>query len=226
MREHHSFPFLIYLLITALMCGSHVMVVEVLGSRVIGPFFGASLFIWTALIAVTLVGLALGYTVGGFLSDRYESPSYLYTIIFLAGISIQLIPLLKKPVFALTVPMGLRIGALTASTLLFGLPLFLLGCVSPYVIRIATREIKKLGRTVGLFYAVSTVGSFVGTILTGFVLISYMKVNQIFAFLSFSLIGLSIVYFCFFQEKICILTPSCCTASYTKCERSTGKSSE
>jgi MFS family permease len=177
------------------------MVVEVLGSRVIGPFFGASLFIWTALIAVTLVGLALGYTAGGFLADRHESPAYLYAIIFLAGITISLIPLLKKPVFGLTIPMGLRIGALTASTLLFGLPLFLLGCVSPYIIRIAAREIKKLGRTVGIFYAVSTVGSFLGTVLTGFVLISYMKVNHIFAFISFSLIGLSVVFFVFFRKK-------------------------
>jgi spermidine synthase len=177
------------------------MVVEVLGSRVIGPFFGASLFIWTSLIAVALVGLALGYTAGGFLSDRYESPSYLYTIIFLAGITVLLIPLLKRPVFDLTVPLGLRTGALTASALLFGLPLFLLGCVSPYIIRIATREIRKLGRTVGLFYAVSTVGSFVGTILTGFVLISYLKVNQIFSFVSFSLIGLSAIYFIFFRKK-------------------------
>jgi spermidine synthase len=200
-REPHSFPFLIFLLISALVCGSHVMVVEVLGSRVIGPFFGASLFIWTALIAVTLVGLALGYAAGGFLADRHESPVFLYAIIFLAGVTISLIPLLKKPVFELTIPMGLRIGALIASTLLFGLPLFLLGCVSPYVIRIAAREIRKLGRTVGIFYAVSTVGSFFGTVLTGFVLISYMKVTHIFEFVSFSLIGLSIAFFVFFRKR-------------------------
>lgn len=201
MQERHSLSFLLYLLMTSLLCGSQVMVIEVLGSRVIGPFFGASLFIWTALIAVALVGLALGYTAGGFLSDRKESPAYLYSIIFLAGIATLLIPFLKKPVFDLTVSMGLRLGALTASTLLFGLPLFLLGCVSPYIIRIAAREIQKLGRTVGIFYAVSTAGSFIGTVVTGFFLIGAMTVNSIFALISYSLVGLSVGYFSLFRKR-------------------------
>ncbi|HUI46782.1 MAG TPA: fused MFS/spermidine synthase [Nitrospirota bacterium] len=200
-QEAHSPMFLIFLLATALICGAQVMVVEVLGSRVISPFFGASLFIWTSLIAVTLVGLALGYMAGGGLSDLYESPAYLYTIIFLAGIVIYCIPILKKPVFELTVPLGLRFGALTASALLFGVPHFLLGCVSPYIIRIAAKEMQKLGRTVGLFYAVSTIGSFFGTILTGFFLISFFKVNQIFAIISLILILLSVIFFIFFRKR-------------------------
>lgn len=62
--------FFLYLLLTALICGALIMVVEVLGSRVIGPFFGVSLFVWTSLIAVTLIALSLGYAVGGILSDR------------------------------------------------------------------------------------------------------------------------------------------------------------
>ena len=142
-KKYHSPAFIIFLIATALMCGALVMVIEVLGSRVIGPFFGASLFVWTSLITVTLVALALGYTAGGVLSDRYDSPVGLYMIIFFAGLAVHLIPFLKKPVFEITLPLGLRVGALSASALLFGLPLFFLGCVSPYIIKIAAREMRK-----------------------------------------------------------------------------------
>ena len=110
----HSRPFLLYLILTSLLCGSLVMVIEVLGSRVIGPFFGASLFVWTALITVTLVALAAGYSVGGVFADRQRSPNRLYTIILVAGILVLLIPLLKLPVLKLTMPLGVRGGALAA----------------------------------------------------------------------------------------------------------------
>jgi spermidine synthase len=204
-QTSYSPLFIIYLIATALICGALVMVIEVLGSRVIGPFFGASLFVWTSLITVTLVGLALGYTAGGVLSDRYESPTGLYAIIFLAGLSVHLIPVLKKPVFEITLPLGLRVGALSASALLFGLPLFFLGCVSPYIIKIAAREMRNIGRTVGLFYAVSTFGSFLGTVFTGFVLIAYFPVNRIFAFVGWGLIVLAVIFFVFFRKKFFFL---------------------
>lgn len=177
------------------------MVIEVLGSRIIGPFFGASLFVWTSLITVTLLGLALGYAAGGVLSDCRGSPAYLYGIIFLAGIVVLLIPFLRKPVLELTLSLGLRLGALTAASLLFGPALFLLGCVSPFIIKVAAHELGNIGKTVGLLYAVSTLGSIIGTVCTGFILIAYFRVNQIFAFIGGSLIILSILYFAFFKKR-------------------------
>lgn len=200
-KESHSPVFLFFLFLTSLVCGALVMVVEVLGSRVIGPFFGASLFVWTSLITVTLVGLALGYSVGGIFADRHESPDYLYAIIFLAGIAVLFVPVLKKPVLDLTVHFGLRSGALIASALLFGPALFLLGCVSPYIIKIAAREIRNIGRTVGLFSAVSTVGSFFGTVCTGFFLIAFFRVNQIFFTIGTSLVVLAVIYAVIFKRK-------------------------
>ena len=122
---------LVYLLLTAVVCGALIMVVEVLGSRVVGPFFGVSLFVWTSLIAVTLIALAAGYGLGGLLADRRGTPEYLYAIILVAGLLVLLIPVLKAPVLKLSIPLGLRLGAFTSTTLLFGPSLFLLGCVSP-----------------------------------------------------------------------------------------------
>lgn len=197
----HSKGFLAYLVSTTALCGALVMVLEVLGSRVIGPFFGVSLFVWTSLITVTMVALAAGYAIGGHLSDRKSSPDWLYGIILLSGVLVILVPALKGPVLRLTLPLGLRWGSLVSAFILFGPALFLLGCVSPYIVKIAAREMHNIGRTVGTFYAISTVGSVAGTMLAGFVLIAYLGVNRIFLLTGSLLIATSVAYFLFFRGR-------------------------
>ena len=201
----HSKGFIAYLIATTALCGALVMVLEVLGSRVIGPFFGVSLFVWTSLITVAMVALAFGYAIGGHLSDRKSSPDWLYGIIMLAGILVILIPALKGPILQISLPLGLRWGSLVSAFLLFGPSLFLLGCVSPYVIKIAAREMHNIGRTVGSFYAISTIGSVVGTLLTGFVLIAHLGVNRIFLLTGTLLIALGVIYFVFMRKKYAAL---------------------
>ncbi len=184
-----------FLLVTALVCGATVMVVEVLGSRVIGPFFGAGLYVWTSLITVTLVALAVGYWGGGILSDHHKNHTdWLYALIALAGIFILLVPLVKVPVIKMVLPLGLRLGSLVSSGILFGPALLLLGMVSPLVIRAAIRETSGVGRTIGLFSSVSTVGSFIGTVCTGFILIAYFNVDRIFVAAGGGLLLLSVIY--------------------------------
>ncbi len=190
-----------YLVFTAVVCGALVMVVEVLGSRVIGPHYGVSLFVWTSLISVTLVALALGYAAGGVLSDRKEGPDWLYAVILAAGILVLLVPAARIPVLKACRRLGLRTGALASSAILFGPPLFFLGCVSPFLVKIAAREMRSLGRTVGIFYAISTAGSFLGTVLAGFVLLAYFGVNRIFSFVGILLLCLGAAYFLFFRRK-------------------------
>lgn len=192
-------PFL-YLLSTTLICGAAVMMIEILGARLIGPFFGVSLFVWTALITVTLVALAAGYAVGGILADRHGRADWLYGIILTAGLLVVAIPSLKYPVLAASADFGLRLGALLGSLVLFGPPLFLLGCVSPYLVRIAGATLPKLGRTVGGLYALSTVGSFVGTVATGFYLIAWIGVEHILMLIGGLLILLGAGHFLIFRR--------------------------
>lgn len=168
----------VLLYLTAGLTGALVMVVEILGARMIGPFFGVSLFVWTALISVTLLSLAGGYAFGGWLADRRPSPDWLFGLIGAAGVCVILVPWLKVPVMDAALGAGLRGGTLVAAALLFGPPLFLLGCVSPYLLRLAAADLARLGRTAGLLYAVSTAGSFVGSAFTGFYLLGYMGVNN------------------------------------------------
>ncbi|MBI5453062.1 MAG: fused MFS/spermidine synthase [Deltaproteobacteria bacterium] len=191
-----------YLVFTAFACGSIIMVVELIGSRVIGPPFGVSLFVWTSLITVTLVSLALGYWLGGRLSDRFGSHGALFTVIFLAGLTLIAVPVIKGTVIGLSLSLGLRVGSLVSSTALFGPPLFLLGMVAPYTVKLYMGDGKDgIGRTVGWLYAVSTAGSFIGTVLTGFILIPNLGVNNIIYLSSASLILIAAGYWLFFRRK-------------------------
>lgn len=202
--------FLWFLMLTSLTGGALIMVVEVLGSKVIGPYFGVSLFVWTSLIAVTMIALAAGYALGGLISDRHEHADFLYGIIAVSGFAVLLIPVLAPPVLRLCMPLGLRAGAFVSSSLLFGPSLFLMGCISPYVIKIATKELHSIGRTVGGFYAISTIGSVLGTVATGFVLIAFLGVSRIFFFVGCGLLLLSAAYFAVFRRKyqvIALLLP-------------------
>lgn len=194
-RPGHGRWFTAYLIATAVLCGALVMVIEVLGSRVMGPFFGVSLFVWTSLITVTLAALAAGYAIGGRLADRFSSPDALYLLVLAAGALTLPIPVLRPLVLEAVLPLGLRFGALASATLLFGPALFLLGCVSPFLVRIAVREMQHLGKTVGAFYAASTLGSIMGTALTGFFLIPMLGVGRIFVVSGTLLIVLAVFYF-------------------------------
>ncbi|MBI2400254.1 MAG: fused MFS/spermidine synthase [Deltaproteobacteria bacterium] len=191
-----------YLVFNAFVSGAVIMVIELLGSRIIGPPFGVSLFVWTSLITVTLVSLALGYWLGGRLADSRNSHSSLFAIIMLAGLWVALIPLVKGSVIEHTLELGLRGGSLACSTALFGPPLFLLGMVSPYTVKLYMNETsREVGRTVGWLYAVSTCGSFIGTVLAGFVLIPGLGVNNITYLSALTLISLSAGYWVLFRKK-------------------------
>jgi spermidine synthase len=199
--QHKSKLFLPYLLFTAVLCGALIMVIEVMGSRVIGPFFGVGLFVWTSLITVTLLALAGGYALGGHFSDRFQRPIYLFGIILIAGVLTLLVPVIKGPVLKVCMSLGLRGGAFVSTSVLFGPALLLLGCVSPYLVKLAARELKNIGQVVGGLYALSTVGSTVGTVITGFFLVTYLGVDQIFTLTGCLLVLLAVGYFILFQQR-------------------------
>ncbi|MBI5641958.1 MAG: fused MFS/spermidine synthase [Deltaproteobacteria bacterium] len=191
-----------YLVFTTFISGSIVMVIELIGSRVIGPPFGVSLFVWTSLITVTLVSLALGYWIGGRIADRKDSYAALFSIILIAGLFLLAVPLTKGFIIERALSLGLRAGSLLSSTVLFGPPLFFLGMVTPYTVKLYMgNERGGVGKTVGWLYAISTAGSFIGTVSTGFLLIPNLGVNNIIYLSSLALISLSAGYWILFHKK-------------------------
>jgi spermidine synthase len=159
--------------------GAAVLAMEILGTRILGPFYGVSLFLWSALITVTLAALSAGYAVGGRWADKGATRFRLCTLIAGAGIWLLLIPWIKRPVLALTEPLGLRFAVLVAAFVLFAPPLTLLGMVSPYAIKLKTVRLEEVGRSAGNLYAISTVASVISALLTGFFLIPNFGVSRL-----------------------------------------------
>ena len=140
------------------------------------PYYGASIYVWSSLIGVTLGALTVGYVVGGAAADRWP-PLRTFALEIVGGaLSLLLIPAIRQLVLSSTTPLGLRGGSLVSAGLLFGPPLVLLSMTGPSAIRLVTSDFSVLGRGVGKVYGVSTLGSTLGAILTGFVLIPSFSV--------------------------------------------------
>jgi len=159
------------LILLVFVAGACSLAVELSASRLLAPYFGTSLFIWANLIGLILVYLTVGYYVGGRIADRFPRASVLYGITTVAAFLISLIPFISRPIMQWsqssfsTYSIGVFYGSLVSVILLFALPMILLGCVSPFAIRLSIEQLGRSGRTAGQLYAISTAGSIVGTFL-------------------------------------------------------------
>jgi spermidine synthase len=169
----------LYLYFAVWISGAAVLAIEILGTRVLGPFYGVSLFLWSALITVALVALSVGYAVGGRLADRKATLPRLGCLMAGAGTWLLVLPWLKYPVLQLTEPLGLRLAVLLTASLLFVPPLTLLGMVTPFALRLRVMNLKVVARTAGDLYAVSTMGSVIAALATGFFLIPSFGVRNL-----------------------------------------------
>lgn len=153
--------------------GAALMGFEILGSRVLAPSFGNSIFVWGSLIGVFMAGMALGYFFGGWLGDRWPSRFLFSLLLALPGLLLLVFPYYSFPLTELLADydLGPRAGPFLASLCLFLVPSVFLGAVSPYAFVLAVRDLRTAGRSVGALYAISTVGSIVGTLGTSFYLI-------------------------------------------------------
>lgn len=176
-----------WLYLTVFLTGAAVMVIELLGTRLIAPFYGSSLYVWSSLIAVTLMALAVGYFIGGRWADRSRRAG-LSLIVSLAALATLAIPWVTRPVLLATDPLGLRAGAFLSALLLFSPSLTLLGMVGPFAIKLATSRLEGVGRSAGSIYAVSTLGSVIGTLLLGFFLFPVVGSRQILVGLALMLL--------------------------------------
>ena len=166
------------------LCGVAVMGIEMSASRLLAPYFGTSLFVWTNLIGSIMAALAAGYWLGGRLADKAPRPEVFYRIILASGVLVATIPYLAQPVMALSQrglesgAAGLVAGSLAATIGLFAVPIVLLGMVSPFAIRLASCGEEILGKTAGSLYALSTGGSIVGTFLPALVTIPLLGTRR------------------------------------------------
>jgi spermidine synthase len=188
-----------WLLLVVFISGMTSLGIELTASRFIGNYFGSALPVWAAIIGMVLVYLTIGYLLGGRLADRNPSEGYLYRITMWAGFLSGLIPFVANPILQFAT-IGIRevlanvfVGSLLGVILLLSVPTVLLGCVSPFAIRLQTRSVESTGNTAGALYALSTMGSILGTFLPVLVLIPTIGTRNTFLFFSFALMIPSLI---------------------------------
>jgi spermidine synthase len=181
--------------IIVFICGAVVMVLELVGSRVLAPYLGTSIIVWTSLIGVILGCLSLGYWYGGRLADRRPDYNFFSLVILIAGLLIGFVAFLKEYVLTAlqNILLDIQIGAPVATLMLFGLPSLFLGMVAPYAVRLKMHDVRHSGETVGNLYAVSTVGSIIGTFAAGYYLIAFFGNTRMLIILALVLVLTSLL---------------------------------
>jgi spermidine synthase len=159
------------LIVLVFVSGMTSLALEMCASRLLGAYFGTSLFIWANLIGLILVYLTVGYFLGGRLADRYPSEQVLCTITAMAALSISALPFVSQSILEWSVTglaqlsVSIFLSSLLGTILLFAVPVTLLGLVSPFALRLAMKDIGQSGGVSGSFYAISTLGSILGAFL-------------------------------------------------------------
>ena len=184
---------LIYVL--AFVGGFSIMSLELLGGRVLAPYFGSSIYVWGSIITVFMLSLSLGYLLGGRLSLHHPSLSR-FALIFLAA-AVCLYPLVYFSedimVWVFERVEDPRYGSLLASGFLFIVPTVIMGMISPYSVRLLVQTTEHAGQVAGFLYFVSTLGSALGTLATSFYLVLWFEMNTILTLLTAALLSMGVL---------------------------------
>lgn len=166
-----------YLLFTVFISGMTTLAAELTAGRLIGNVFGTSNLVWASIIGLILIYLTFGYFLGGKWADKDPSPLAMYRILAWAAFTVGLVPYVAVPVLRYAadafevLSVGIMAGSFIVVLVLFIVPITLLGTISPYAIRLSVDDAAKAGQISGQIYAVSTLGSFIGTFLPTLVFI-------------------------------------------------------
>jgi spermidine synthase len=187
------------LYITVFVSGMTSLAVEMAASRLLGNYFGTSNLVWASIIGLILIYLTVGYFLGGRWADRSPRFTTFYQILIWAAFSVGLVPLASRPVLRLAanafdqLQVGVLAGSFTGVLVLFIIPITLLGTASPFAIRLAIEDPKTAGSISGRMYAISTLGSFLGTFLPVMLFIPLIGTYR--TFLVFSAVLLLVAFY-------------------------------
>lgn len=168
-----------YLLGALFGSGACCLVLELAGARLISPFYGSSIYTWSAMITVTMIALALGYWWGGRQADKHPHLTAFARILTAAGLTVGAVPWLRVPVLKASLPLGVAAGGFASAAALLGPGLVLLGALGPIAVRLTATGAGDSGRRAGDAWAVSTAGSVAGAAAAGFLLIPHVPLSKI-----------------------------------------------
>ncbi len=200
-----------YLLFTVFISGMTVLAAELAAGRLIGNVFGTSNLVWASIIGLILIYLTLGYFLGGKWADADPTPAALYRVLAWSAFTLGVVPYVASPVLraAATAFDSLQVGILGASfvgvLILFIIPITLLGTISPYAIRLTVDDTSRAGQISGQIYAISTLGSFIGTFLPTLVTIPAIGTKNTFLLFSMILLLVALIGLAKFGNKADVL---------------------
>lgn len=200
----------IYLYLTEFFAGMSLMAVELGASRLLAPYFSSSQIVWTIIIGTIMIAMALGNIYGGRAADKNPNPDRLYIRIIIASVWLAAIPVLGKYVIVgisalmiFAVNSNLLIwAAFVACMVVFVFPLFLLGTVTPSLVKYTVDSLDHSGRTVGVLNASNTIGSIIGTFVPTFVTIPAVGTSATFLIFAGILLLLAVIYFISAKRKL------------------------
>ena len=196
---------------TVFLCGALGMVLELVAARILSPYVGSSNLIWTTIIGIMLTSMSIGYWLGGKFADKKPDINLLSLFILIGAFFTSLIPVLEtvliKPLSQIT--NELVFVAIICSTLVFGIPSFILAMVSPFAVKLEDKKHEEIGKTSGKISSLSTIGSIVGTFIGGFLLIPNLGVRMLILILTIVLFILSFIMFNKKNVKYCICMVIC-----------------
>jgi predicted membrane-bound spermidine synthase len=186
-----KFPHLFLVLVIE---GGALMAVELMGAKLVAPFYGGSLYVWTAVLTITVLGLTLGYYAGGRLSKKRPSEKMLFIILGISALLVLALPLTASIAIALTMGMGLIIGICITCALLLLPPMFCFGMVGPIVVALMSSQLETVGKTAGTVYFTSTLGGIAATFFLGLYFIPVAGLRFCATITGLALAALPVIY--------------------------------
>lgn len=188
-----------YLLFTVFISGMTTLAAELTAGRLIGNVFGTSNLVWASIIGLILIYLTLGYFLGGKWADQTPTALAMYRILAWAAFTVGLVPFVAVPVLKSAadafevLSVGIMAGSFIVVLILFIVPITLLGAISPYAIRLSVNDASKAGQISGQIYAISTLGSFIGTFIPTLVTIPTIGTRLTFVLFGMILLIVSLI---------------------------------
>ncbi len=198
--------------ITVFLCGALIMMLELVAARILSPYVGSSSIVWTTIIGIILVCMSLGYWFGGKIADKNQNINNLSVFILIAAITTSIIPIAEVVVIdkLASISENLILVSVIATTVVFGIPSFMLATCSPIAVKIKSMENEQVGKVSGKISSLSTIGSITGTFVSGFILIPLIGVNSIVIAITAMLVILSVMLYQgknikYITKNICVL---------------------
>jgi hypothetical protein len=161
------------LLTSGFISGGVVMAAELLSAKIIALYYGNSIYVWSAVLAITLGGLATGYFTGGYFSEHQKKKVILLTSLFAVAILIFFMPFISSVILESTLKISLKTGIIISCLVFVFPPLFCFGMISPLIIGVIGQKISAPGKVAGIVFSISTIGGILFTFLTGYFLIPF-----------------------------------------------------